>query len=73
MTKFSSRLRELRNSKNLSQQNLADIIGTSKSSINMYERGAREPGIKMIESFADYFNCSVDYLFGRTNNPKSNV
>lgn len=73
MPNFNIRLRELRNSKGLSQQQLADIVGMSKSSINMYERGDREPGLELLEAFADYFNVDMDYLVGKTNNPRKNL
>lgn len=73
MPNFNIRLRELRNSKGLSQQQLADIVGMSKSSINMYERGDREPGLELLEAFADYFNVDMDYLIGKTNNPRRNL
>lgn len=66
---FSSRLKELRTSKGLSQQKLADCLGTSKSSVNMYERGEREPGLEMVENIADFFNVDVDYLFGKSDIP----
>lgn len=65
MTRFSERLKLLRNGKYISQQNLADIIGISKSSINMYERGEREPSLETLEAIADYFNVDMDYLIGR--------
>ena len=65
MTKFSDRLKYLRKEKELSQQELADIIKTSKSSINMYERGEREPGLETMEAFADFFNVDMDYLHAR--------
>lgn len=69
MNKFSTRLRELRRTKELSQQKLSDILGISKSSINMYERGEREPGLFMLESIADFFNVDVDYLLGISDIP----
>lgn len=69
MSNFSTRLKELRASRGLSQQKLADILNISKSSVNMYERGERDPGTPMIEAIADYFNVDVDYLFGKTNIP----
>ena len=69
MPTFSKRLRELRTSKDLSQQKLAEFLNTSKSSINMYERGDREPGLEMLESIADYFNVDLDYLLGKTDVP----
>lgn len=67
MAKFPERLKELRNEKNLSQQLLADKLGTSKSSINMYERGEREPGLEMMEAIADFFNVDMDYLHGKSD------
>lgn len=55
MSKFSVRFKELRKSRKLSQQALADSLNTSKSSVNMYERGEREPGIDTLETIADFF------------------
>lgn len=66
MSKFSERLKELRTSRKLSQQELADKLGTSKSSVNMYERGEREPGLEMLETIADFFNVDMDYLHGKS-------
>ena len=67
MSIFGIRLKELRNKSNLSQQELSNIIGISKSSINMYERGEREPGLETVGTLADYFNVQTDYLLGKTN------
>ena len=58
MAKFSDRLRLLRMSKSLSQADFAKQIGISKSSVNMYERGEREPSFKLLETIADFFNIS---------------
>ena len=66
MSKFSERFKELRSSRKLSQQELADKLGISKSSVNMYERGEREPGLEMLETIADFFNVDMDYLLGKT-------
>lgn len=60
-------LKHLRNKKGLSQQQLADIIGTSQQSINKYENHNVEPDIDTLIAFADFFNTSVDYLVGNTN------
>lgn len=67
MSIFGTRLKELRNKASLSQQELSNIIGISKSSINMYERGEREPGLETVRALADYFNVQTDYLLGKTN------
>lgn len=67
MSKFSERLRQLRTSKDLSQMDFAKQIKLSKSSINMYERGEREPGLETLERIADYFNVDMDYLLGKSD------
>lgn len=70
MSRFSERFRELRVSHNLSQQELANQLGcVSKSSVNMYERGEREPSFETLEAIADYFNVDMDYLLGKSDNP----
>lgn len=61
---FGERLKELRIKAHLSQQELSEIVGASKSSINMYERGEREPGLEMIARIANYFGVQTDYLLG---------
>lgn len=67
MADFARVLRLLRSEKRLSQQALADKLGISKSAINMYERGEREPGFETLELIADYFNVDMDYLLGRSS------
>lgn len=67
MSILSKRLKELREAANESQSELAKILKLSKSSINMYERGAREPGNKTIEAIADHYNVDIDYLFGKSD------
>lgn len=70
MAKFSDRLKLLRKDHNLSQMELARQIGCiSKSSVNMYERGEREPSFETLEAIADYFNVDLDYLLGKTDVP----
>lgn len=60
-------LKKLRNAKGISQQQLADVIGTSQQSINKYENHNIEPDIATLISLAKFFNTSVDYLIGNTN------
>ena len=38
--------------------------------ISAYEKGKREPDIETLKQFADFFNCSIDYLIGESNNSK---
>ena len=66
MSKFSERLKLLRTSRDLSQLELSKYLKVSKSSINMYERGEREPGIETLEKIADHFNVDMDYLLGKS-------
>ena len=66
------RLRELRKKKGISQLRLATELNTTQNTISRYETGEREPGIDELIKIADYFNVSVDYLIGRTENPKTN-
>lgn len=67
MAKFEERLKQLRQSKGLSQMDLAKLLKISKSSVNMYERGEREPGLETLEKIADLFNVDLDYLLGKTD------
>lgn len=55
MSNFSVRFKALRAEQKLSQQELANILKISKSSVNMYERGEREPSLETLESIADFF------------------
>lgn len=66
MPMFGDRLKSLRNRKGLSQAEFAKQIGVSKSSVNMYERGEREPNFETLETIADYFNVDLDYLMGKS-------
>lgn len=69
---FSNRLKDLRNSKNLTQPMLGSIIGLSKQAVNDLEHGRRNTTSDKLIIIADYFNVSVDYLLGRTDNPEVN-
>ena len=66
------RLKELRKKKGISQLRLATELNTTQNTISRYETGEREPGIDELIKLADYFNVSVDYLIGRTENPRMN-
>ena len=60
-------LKKLRNKANISQQQLADVIGVSQQSINKYENHGVEPDIATMIAIAEYFKTSVDYLIGNTD------
>ena len=63
--KFADTLRFLRNSKNITQKELAEQLSVDKRQISKLETQYNEPNIDMLIKLADYFGCSVDYLLGR--------
>ena len=63
-TIFSKRLRELREDKNLSMQELAVIINVSNAAISNWENEINEPKISYLAALAKYFGVSADYLLG---------
>lgn len=59
-----NRLKELREQKHLTLQELADKTGLSNQAISFYERGKRKPKIESWQKLADFFGVSVPYLQG---------
>lgn len=66
-------LRKLRMNKGVSQQQLADVMGTSQQSVNKYENHNVEPDISALIKLADYFETSIDYLVGHTLPAEQNI
>lgn len=60
------KIKELRNNKNITQNQLANAIGISKYAIAKYETGEREPSLDIVVKIANYFNVSTDYLLGNS-------
>ena len=58
-------LKFLRDEKSVSQQKVADAIGSNQQSIHRYENGDYEPDIQTLTLLADYFDTSIDYLVSR--------
>lgn len=67
---FGARLRELRQQHKLAIQELADIFEIHKGTISNLELGKKSPSIELAVTLADYFNVSLDYLVGRSDNPE---
>ena len=61
---FSDILKLLRKRKGLSQTELAQKLGVSKSAISMYEVGERMPDYEMLKTIASIFNVDINYLYG---------
>lgn len=66
------RLKELRKKRHCSQVKLALDLNLNQNSVSRYETGEREADYATLILFADYFDVSIDYLLGRTENPKMN-
>lgn len=67
MSDFSTMLKRLRKEKNMTQPELAQSLGISRSAVSMYEIGSREPDLETLEAIADFFNVDMDVLTGRTS------
>jgi transcriptional regulator with XRE-family HTH domain len=69
---YTKRLRDLREDHDKTQQQIADILGTSQTMYARYERGANELPIRHLLALCSYYGVSADYILGRTDNPKTN-
>lgn len=61
------RLKRLRQSMQLSQKQLARLLGVDRSTISSYESNIRQPPLVTLSRIADVFGVSTDYLLGRTS------
>lgn len=64
---YQRRLRDLREDHDKTQQQIADILGTSQTMYARYERGANELPLRHLLTLADYYGVSMDYLLGRSD------
>lgn len=63
---LGNKIRQLRKEKKLSQEDLAQATGLTKSAISMYELDQRKPKYETLEVLADFFNVDMNYLMGRS-------
>ena len=61
---FAERLKELRKERNMSELQLAKVLGVSSTTINRWERGLRVPNLDSLVLLARFFDVSIDYLCG---------
>ena len=73
LKEVAERLRSLRESVKLSQVKMAEIVGVKQSSLNRYELNQASPTFETLTRYADYFDVSMDYIFGRTDNPQGKL
>ena len=66
---FSERLKQTRKLKKLNQKDVAQYLCIDRTTYTNYEIGKSKPTFEKLVEIADFFNVSVDYLLGRTNNP----
>ena len=65
MGDFPNVFKSLRIKSGLTQQQMAEKLGLSRSTIGMYENGEREPSFEILEHIADLFNVDMNYLIGK--------
>ncbi len=67
------RIRDLREDKDLTQKQMSEILSCSQRVYSNYERGDVDIPVSTLIKLADFHNVSIDYLVGRTDNPKKNI
>ena len=75
MFNFGEHLKEIRVSRNLTQKQLAMMVGSTERGIQRYESGERKPNFDTATKVADFFDVTVDYLLGNSDvrNPKTTI
>lgn len=66
-SKFSQRLRQLREEKGILQKNIAEVLNITRAAITQYENDNRFPDQEMLMKIADFYDVTLDYLLGRTD------
>ena len=66
---YLKRMRDLREDHDKTQQQIADVLGTSQTMYARYERGANELPVHHLLALCEYYNVSADYFLGRSNDP----
>lgn len=62
-----NRIKKLREEFNMTQQDLANKLKSSKSVIGLYENETRKPSMEVLIRLSEIFNCSIDYLLGKSD------
>ncbi|WP_438838960.1 helix-turn-helix domain-containing protein [Streptococcus pluranimalium] len=65
MSKFASRLKELRKKRGLTQRQIADELSINRVTYTNWEKGNREPSLENVVRLAKLFGVTTDYLLGR--------
>lgn len=67
---YLKRLKDLREDKNMSQEDIAAILKITRPQYSLYETGKRDIPIDLLSVLAKYYNTSIDYLVGDTDEVK---
>lgn len=67
---IARRLRELREDRDIKQEEIAKILGVKQSAISKYEKGRAKYRAEDIAKLSQYYNISADYILGLINEPK---
>jgi len=70
---LAERLKTLREGVKMSQAQIAALVGTTSTSIGRYENQIGFPPHKTLLWYADYFDVSMDYIYGRTDKPQGRL
>jgi Predicted transcriptional regulators len=70
---MGKRLRQLRVDAGLSQLKIAEMLSVKQSSVNRYEQNISTPTTENLIIYADYFDVSLDYIFGRCESPQGKL
>ena len=68
--KYIKRIRDLREDNDKTQQEIAELLGTSQTMYARYERGANELPIRHLIKLCEFYNVSADYILGLCNSSK---
>lgn len=66
---FPERIVEIKKSRNLLQKDIAEAIDITVRNYQRYEKGEQQPTLPILVRLADYFDVSLDYLVGRSDDP----
>ncbi len=64
------RIRDMREDRDLSQKQLAEVLSCSQQVYSNYELGQREIPLELLIRLARFYNTSIDYLLGESDDPK---
>ena len=67
---YIKRIRDLREDNDKTQQEIADVLGTSQTMYARYERGANELPLRHLITLCQYYKVSADYILGLSDTPE---